>query len=180
MKTILLGFGDINGKGKSTVLAGPDVPITDQIRQITEIKTSGEYPKGVVRVEFCELVSRNIGVCTSAAVKVAANNAAGEAERVAAAKKKDVGSQKATALQQAKKAVSDAAVIRNKAISAKHAANLNLAAAQNALKADDTKANKDAVSEANEAVSAAEKKLGSAIDKLRAAQQALADLNASK
>lgn len=180
MKTILLGFGDIDGKGKSTVLAGPDVPITDQIRQITEIKTSGEYPKGVVRVEFCELVSRNIGVCTSAAVKVAAANAAGEADRIAALKKKDVGTQKATALQQAKKAVSDAAVIRNKAISAKHAANLNLAAAQTALKEEDTKANQSAAAEAQDAVSAAEKKLGGAIEKLRAAQQSLAELNDSK
>jgi len=62
MKTIVLGYANEKATGPATVIAGPEVSIADQIKLITGIKRSNEYPKGVVRAEFCELISRNVGI----------------------------------------------------------------------------------------------------------------------
>lgn len=62
MKSIVLGYANEKATGPAVVLAGPEVPIAEQVKLVTGIKASNEYPKGVVRVEYCELVSRNVGI----------------------------------------------------------------------------------------------------------------------
>lgn len=62
MKTVILGYADTAAKGKPALLAGTEVPITDQVKIITGIKASGEYPKGIRRVEFCEVISRTVAI----------------------------------------------------------------------------------------------------------------------
>lgn len=65
MKTIVLGFKTADGKGPATLLAGPDVPVSKQAAHVAQIKSSRDYPEGIIRVEFCELVPRNIGISLS-------------------------------------------------------------------------------------------------------------------
>lgn len=62
MKTIVLGYSNDKATGPATVLAGPEVSIADQVKLVTGFKARNDYPKGIVRVEFCELVSRNVGI----------------------------------------------------------------------------------------------------------------------
>lgn len=62
MKTILLGYSNAKATGPAKVIAGPEVSIAEQIKLVTGIKARNEYPEGIERVEFCELVSRNVGI----------------------------------------------------------------------------------------------------------------------
>jgi hypothetical protein len=62
MKTTILGYADAQGKGAAKVIAAAEVPIADQIKTFAEIKTGLKYPPGIVRVEFCELIPRNVGI----------------------------------------------------------------------------------------------------------------------
>lgn len=117
MKTILLGYADVNGKGKSTILAGPEVPISEQITSITGIKASGKYPAGVVRVEFCELVARNTAVCVKANAELNADRQAGEASRIAALKKKDPVAKANAEVAELRGVLAAAAIARNELIS---------------------------------------------------------------
>lgn len=81
MKTVVLGFSDIDGKGPTKLLAGVDVPQPKQVLLVTGIKTSGKYPEGLVRVSFCEVIERNIGVCIKTANELKAKEAAARAKR---------------------------------------------------------------------------------------------------
>ena len=62
MKTIVLGYADANARGASKILAGTEVPQSDQVKLMTGIKATREFPKGIVRVEFCEVISRNTAI----------------------------------------------------------------------------------------------------------------------
>ncbi len=76
MKTIVIGYGDVNGKGPTKLLLGSEVSITEQVKAITGIKATGKYPEGIARVEFVELVSRNTAVCIKSAEKARQQDAA--------------------------------------------------------------------------------------------------------
>lgn len=88
MKTILLGFSDVAGKGKATILAGVEVPIRDQTLALAEIKRSGKYPEDIVRVEHCTLNTIAVGIEINAAAKVQAEENAAREQRIKAASKK--------------------------------------------------------------------------------------------
>jgi hypothetical protein len=62
MKTVLLGYSSTDAKGPAKVIAGPEVDVRAQNDQFNGIKTGNSYPEGVVRVELCELVVRNVGI----------------------------------------------------------------------------------------------------------------------
>ena len=62
MKTIVLGYADADAKGPAKVLAGPEVDPRQQVLMVADIKLNCHYPSGVVRVELCELLPRNIGI----------------------------------------------------------------------------------------------------------------------
>ena len=62
MKTLVLGYASTDAKGPAKVLAGPEVSGRDQILLITGIKGQNDYPAGIVRVELCELVVRQVGI----------------------------------------------------------------------------------------------------------------------
>ena len=62
MKTIVLGYASTDAKGPAKVLAGPEVSGRDQILLITGIKGQNNYPIGIVRVEMCELIQRQVGI----------------------------------------------------------------------------------------------------------------------
>lgn len=81
MRTVVLGFSDINGRGHAKLLAGPDIPQSQQALLVTGIKSSGKYPDGLVRVEFCEIVARNVGVCIKTANELKLKDAAEKAKR---------------------------------------------------------------------------------------------------
>ena len=62
MKSIVLGYSNDKATGPAKVLAGPEVSPVEQIKLITGIKASREYPEGVARVELCDLVVRHVGI----------------------------------------------------------------------------------------------------------------------
>lgn len=62
MKTIVLGYANDKATGPAKVLAGPEVSISEQVKLATGIKANNSYPEGIVRIEFCELVARNVGI----------------------------------------------------------------------------------------------------------------------
>jgi len=70
MKSIVLGYSNDKATGPAKVLAGPEVSITDQVKLITGIKAKGNYPEGVTRIEYCELVTRNVGIYIKSAFPV--------------------------------------------------------------------------------------------------------------
>ena len=61
MKTIVLGYANVDAKGPAKVLAGPEASIREQVLLVAGIK-SGVYPSGIVRVEHCELRPITIGI----------------------------------------------------------------------------------------------------------------------
>lgn len=173
MKTILLGYGDVNGKGKAVMLAGPEVPIADQVRMVTGIKSSGEYPKGIVRIEFAEVIARNTGVCVRAAAVQEKDRQAGEKERIEALKKQDKKSQAESEKSAARKKLEDAAIARNKIISELAVAKNKLALAVRSAETDATKENKAAAEAAQKLVHELEHKLASASEAVSVAEQKL-------
>lgn len=62
MKTIILGFKSADGKGPATLLAGSEVPVTDQARLFSQMKSSRSYPEGITRISFCEYREREVGI----------------------------------------------------------------------------------------------------------------------
>lgn len=50
MKSILLGYKDIDGKGESSQLAGTHIPFSEQNKTLAECR-EGKFPNGIVRVE---------------------------------------------------------------------------------------------------------------------------------
>jgi hypothetical protein len=52
MKTILLGFEDVAGRGQSTLLAGPNSPESEKASKFAKLKAGGTYPKDIERVEM--------------------------------------------------------------------------------------------------------------------------------
>lgn len=72
MKTLLLGFSDIDGKGQSVLLAGPEVDEKDKSATVTKAKQDGTYPKGIVRIELILAQARTIAICTKAYAKATA------------------------------------------------------------------------------------------------------------
>lgn len=64
MKTILLGFKDV--KGPAEIICGPDVDSNKQVRIITEAKSKGVFPKGIIRLELRPVLEpRSVAVATA-------------------------------------------------------------------------------------------------------------------
>lgn len=62
MKTVVLGYSSTDAKGPAKVIVWPEVSVRDQNDQFNAIKLGNNYPLGIVRVELCELVVRNVGI----------------------------------------------------------------------------------------------------------------------
>ena len=62
MKTLVLGYASTDAKGPARILAGPEAPLRDQLNMIVQCKATNIYPDGIVRVEHCELIPRQIGI----------------------------------------------------------------------------------------------------------------------
>lgn len=86
MKTIVIGFADLNGKGAGTVLAGPEVPFREQTQLVAQIKSSGLFPEGILRVEHCSLTAVSTAVEVRAAAKASEEENKAQAKREAAAR----------------------------------------------------------------------------------------------
>lgn len=83
MKTMILGWGNLQGVGPATVVSGTDVPRATQWQQFISIKTRNEFPEGLVRVEFVELEARQTAIHTETAAKAAAEDQAAQSKRAA-------------------------------------------------------------------------------------------------
>lgn len=52
MKTLLIGFSDIHGRGQSEMLAGPEVDERDKAKTFAAAKSENKFPKKIVRIEL--------------------------------------------------------------------------------------------------------------------------------
>lgn len=68
MKSILLGYADVDGKGKSELLCGTEIPISEQTKQFADAK-AGAFPQGIVRVEHWD---EDYGKCRRVAICIKA------------------------------------------------------------------------------------------------------------
>ncbi len=68
MKTLLLGFEDIQGRGQSTLLAGPEADVRKANEIFNAAKTENKFPKGITRIEsWGEFRGRSaIAICVKA------------------------------------------------------------------------------------------------------------------
>ena len=64
MKTIVLGFKDVKGAGSVELLAGPNVPATEQLGIVGDAKQNKKFPNGIARVELCIYDPRTIAIAT--------------------------------------------------------------------------------------------------------------------
>lgn len=180
MKTIILGYPDISGKEKAVLVAGTEVPITEQVQIVTGIKASEKFPKGIVRVEWCEVVSRNIGIHSETANEASKADKAGEVKRVEALKKADPSHQRQSAIIVAKENLSKAAIARNELVGLQTSANAALARAKAAVIADGTKENKQAVMDCQAEIAENEKRLEAANKKVAVIEAELKNLTKQK
>jgi hypothetical protein len=64
MKTIVLGYKNVDGSGPAEVLAGPEVSRNDAWAILLKAKGQ-EFPKGFARVEFYVLEQRDMAIQTA-------------------------------------------------------------------------------------------------------------------
>jgi len=58
MKTIVIGYDNANGLGDAVVLKGLNVPQAEQVRFVSDAKSTNVFPKGVKHMQFCVLEER--------------------------------------------------------------------------------------------------------------------------
>lgn len=175
-KYISLGYGDVNGKGKAVVLAGPEIELTDQVRLVTGIKASGRYPEGVVRVELAEVVIRTTGICTKASSAVAAKDAKQQQLRIKALQDKDPVRQVVSQKQKLDAAIATAAAARNLLIGDRNRAQVAVNDAQYRVDADPSKENKATLKATEDTLAKIQSDLGkaqTALDELTVERSAL-------
>lgn len=62
MKTLIVGFKDAKGLGEEVLVCGAHVPQADQVKLMSDAKTKGNYPQGLVRLEFRTVETHNVAI----------------------------------------------------------------------------------------------------------------------